>query len=84
MNRDWASNAACLGMDTDAFFPDASERNPWALDVCKSCSTVIQCARDAIAMEDYAGIRGGVRISTVKGSRTRSIAKLRAVARGAT
>lgn len=79
---DWRDRAACLGMDTSAFFPDAKEQTPWALDVCKLCTARIDCAQDAIAMQDFAGIRGGVRISMVKGTRSRSIAKLRAVAKG--
>jgi WhiB family redox-sensing transcriptional regulator len=71
MGLDWMSRAACIGMDTDEFFPKGPARPKRALAVCAECPVQQQCGEFALAVErevpgdDYhricLGVWGGMR-----------------------
>ncbi|QOL31715.1 WhiB family transcriptional regulator [Bifidobacterium eulemuris] len=49
-NSDWWTRAACLGMDTDLFFPELGDTMGGvraALDTCKDCPVSVECGRYA-------------------------------------
>jgi WhiB family redox-sensing transcriptional regulator len=59
---DWREKAACLGMDTELFFP-IGESGPGFLqetvakNVCSGCDVTDACLQDALKHRD-GGIRG--------------------------
>lgn len=59
----WRDRAACLGLDTDMFFPHPSEDPSAALAVCAACPVREECLTDALKVEPSSkryGIRGGL------------------------
>lgn len=70
----WVHKGACVGMDTEIFYPDAEEvtkepgspgawqaRN-WepAIQVCLDCSVRTQCLEFALATKEKYGVWGGM------------------------
>lgn len=61
--RRWWTQAACLGVDPDVFFPDDNadlEAARPALAVCEACPVIDVCLADALATYDWHGVRGGL------------------------
>ena len=64
-NRDWRSQAACLGVDPELFFPVAEDgpvhdaQVAAAKAVCAKCPVVATCLADALARITD-GIAGGL------------------------
>ena len=58
----WREQAACLGMDSNLFFPESmQDETAWAARrVCRDCPVAEICLRDALVTEDRHGIRGGL------------------------
>ena len=60
----WRNNAACLGMDTNVFFPERGDvvAVRLAQATCAACPVRDECLADAVATDDHGGfgIRGGV------------------------
>lgn len=64
----WQQHAACIGADTDWWFPPAREKgvNPFkdqeklrkARRICASCPVATECLLTALANNEYAGIWG--------------------------
>ena len=62
--RRWRDDAACLGLDTEQFFPvdHGAESVEPPRRVCRGCSVRAECLAEAMATEDPArrfGIVGG-------------------------
>lgn len=60
----WRAKAACLGYDTELFFPAgttgaAVEQTARAKAVCQRCDVSAQCLAWALATNEDAGIWGG-------------------------
>ena len=60
---DWRQHAACRGMATDLFMPEAHRGRAGhpALKVCATCPVVHQCLQYALMMDDIVptGVWGG-------------------------
>jgi WhiB family redox-sensing transcriptional regulator len=58
----WADDAACRGLDPDAFFTDSTRGVEWAKAVCARCPVREQCLDQAYRAEDTSryGIYGGL------------------------
>jgi WhiB family redox-sensing transcriptional regulator len=59
---DWLTQAACRGLDTELFYPEAGEPTAMAREVCDSCPVAIQCLEHAIANREQYGIWGGTSV----------------------
>ena len=59
MNDDWWDDAACIGLDTQAFFPEKGEIAPTARRVCGRCPVQGDCLAWALKHHEH-GIWGGV------------------------
>lgn len=74
-NTSWRKKAACLGVQTDLFFPGRGEDTLYkqAVKICEGCEVREECLIDALEtdMRDPQGVRGG------KGSRERRIIRHR-------
>lgn len=57
---DWQTNAACLGMDVNLFFPDKGGSTAPAVEVCERCPVRVECFDWAIAEGFTMGVFGGV------------------------
>jgi transposase-like protein len=55
----WRDDAACAGMDTEAFFASAGRTLTAARAVCLRCSVAEPCAREAASHKDNFGIWAG-------------------------
>lgn len=64
MTTDWMTEAACIGVDPDAFYQQAKGRKPadWteARKVCASCPVRAACLADAIETRDQHAFLGGL------------------------
>lgn len=58
LSRKWVSEASCLGLDTNDFFPARGESCS-AADVCQECPVREPCLLYAIINRDECGIWGG-------------------------
>jgi hypothetical protein len=58
----WITQAACRGLDTDLFYPEAGEPTAMARAVCDSCPVSIQCLEHAIVNREQHGIWGGTSV----------------------
>lgn len=56
----WRDDAACLGLDTEAFYPTQGETAHMAKRVCEHCSVQAECLRYALQMGDDNGVWGGL------------------------
>jgi WhiB family redox-sensing transcriptional regulator len=60
MDWEWRSQANCLGIETNLFFPDrGSEMIQQAKAVCHSCVVREQCLQFALVNSERFGIWGG-------------------------
>jgi len=83
-------DAACRGLDTDAFYPReennkaAAER---AIRVCKSCRVAEECFWYAVDLGDFHGVWGGLtgseRRSALKDPRVQKLLLARLAKQGA-
>lgn len=57
----WRDLAACLGFDSDVFFPDDmdAEAVARAKEVCESCPVAVHCLEWALETNQTEGIWGG-------------------------
>lgn len=57
---DWMERAACLGMDTDVFYPDPGRRSAQpALAICRECPVRQECMDHALSQPEVFGVWGG-------------------------
>lgn len=64
-DRSWMADAACRGMDPNAFHPERGERVDAALRICATCPVVEQCRAYGEATESgQHGIWGGASART--------------------
>ena len=58
------ARAACVGMDTRIFFPDAKRRGCYdyepAKQVCADCPVRTECAHFALSNDERHGVWGGM------------------------
>ena len=60
MSDGWQRGAACLGTDTDLFFPPSSEEvPPEVCAICRRCPVREPCLEYALANPDLHGIWAG-------------------------
>ncbi|MGH8898558.1 MAG: WhiB family transcriptional regulator [Egibacteraceae bacterium] len=64
MTCGWRDRAACLGLDTELFFPigctgPAVERSEQAKAICAGCEVSPQCLEWALATNQQDGVWGG-------------------------
>jgi hypothetical protein len=61
-DRPWIERAACVGLDTNLFYPTEEDRGvaKQALKACRACPVRVQCLQYALDSEDIYGIHGGV------------------------
>lgn len=67
----WRSDAACLGMDAETFYPYGTESPMPAKRVCRTCPVRRECLLDALATNEWQGIRGGLTETERKNLRRR-------------
>jgi len=60
--EDWIQDAACVGTDPEAFFPEHNtyDRSAAALKVCAGCPVVRDCLAYALAHGEEFGVWGGL------------------------
>lgn len=58
-NDDWASRAACKGVDPNLFYPDRGEDVSVALELCTHCPVRAECQAWGLRHENH-GIWGGL------------------------
>lgn len=56
----WFQSAACLGVETELFFPNRGESVAEAKAVCAACAARIACADYALKSGQRHGIWGGL------------------------
>jgi WhiB family redox-sensing transcriptional regulator len=59
---EWIHRAACRGLDTELFYPEAGEPTAMAREVCDSCPVSVQCLQHAITNREQYGIWGGTSV----------------------
>ncbi len=52
----WRDNAACLGADTNLFFPDRGAGIKGALYYCHRCSVTVECGEYASTLVKHRGV----------------------------
>lgn len=64
---DWQRDAACRGMDSEAFFHPPAERNAArekrierAKSICRGCPAITDCLDHALSVREPYGIWGGL------------------------
>ncbi len=65
VRKNWLDQAACLGEDTEIFFPAgttglALEQTEQAKAVCRGCAVVTQCLDWALETNQDVGVWGGL------------------------
>ena len=55
----WRSDAACIGMDIEVFFPQGMTRPREAEKVCGTCPVQAQCLDEAMTSYAISGYWGG-------------------------
>ena len=70
-SRDWQLNAACRGLDTELFYPEADVRRHgtaiqtrYIARVCGDCDVADQCLEFALNHHETNGIWGGRNFTT--------------------
>jgi WhiB family redox-sensing transcriptional regulator len=58
----WRASAACVGLDTEIFYPEPStpENKADPKAVCARCVVRLECLLDALVTNEGLGIRGGL------------------------
>lgn len=59
LDRHWATEAVCLGVDPDLFFPERGASTDEARAVCAPCPVRTECLEFALANYETHGIWGG-------------------------
>lgn len=66
-NYEWQFKAACVGMDSNAFFYEPAERGHSKMKkiraakaVCKTCPVINECLKHALDAEEPYGVWGGL------------------------
>jgi WhiB family redox-sensing transcriptional regulator len=59
MDRNWASEAACKGLDPLIFYPATDEEADMAKAVCGACPVQDRCLEHAIGHREHNGVWGG-------------------------
>ena len=59
-DRSWQSQANCMGVDPDLFFPERGASTKEAKEVCRGCVVREQCLEYALANGEKFGIWGGM------------------------
>jgi WhiB family redox-sensing transcriptional regulator len=57
---DWRDDALCAQTDPEIFFPDKGGSTREAKAVCARCDVRAACLADALATDDWFGVRGGL------------------------
>lgn len=78
-HESWESEANCIGVDPDLFFPEAGDKGEEAKEVCRGCPVQEQCLEKAIANREVGGIWGG----TSESERRRIIRQRKKLAKAA-
>lgn len=60
LDRTWQSQANCLGVDPDLFFPERGASTREAKEVCNNCVVRDDCLEYALANSEKFGIWGGL------------------------
>lgn len=69
-DRYWRDDAACIGVDTDLFYPDRADP-AYALAICQDCPVRTACLTEALAAGDQFGIWGGLGVNERRALRRR-------------
>jgi len=56
----WTNDAACLGIDTEIFFPERKEDEDMATRICAGCAVRDDCLEQALKFNEAHGIFGGL------------------------
>jgi WhiB family redox-sensing transcriptional regulator len=56
----WRDYAACLGEDTEIFYPDKGRSPAQARRICGQCPVQAECLNDAFLSNERFGVRGGL------------------------
>ena len=59
MTMTWREHAACLGADTDLWYPERGERTAEAKAVCAACPVRAECLAFALDNGEKFGVWGG-------------------------
>lgn len=57
--QEWRSQANCLGIDPNLFFPERGPSTIVAKGVCQGCVVKVQCLEFALSHSDKHGTWGG-------------------------
>ena len=55
----WTARAACIGTDTEIFYPVTPDEEAEALSICATCPVRAQCLDYAVRNREPYGIWGG-------------------------
>ena len=59
-NNNWRDDAACIGMETELFYPGAVDERKYVQKTCDNCPVKLECLATALATKDTDnGIHGG-------------------------
>lgn len=56
----------CAGVPTDLFYPEAKGESNRAVRICRGCPAQAECAAEALARREPAGVFGGLLVQTRK------------------
>lgn len=56
----WMREAACVGLDSDLFFPERGQDGAQAKKICRECPVRKECGLFALGMNATAGVWGGL------------------------
>jgi WhiB family redox-sensing transcriptional regulator len=59
MDTEWASEAACRGLDPMIFYPATDEEAETAKEICGACPVQVECLEHAIDEREHNGVWGG-------------------------
>lgn len=57
---EWLDAAACVGQDSDLFFPETGQRDTAAKNICSACVVRSECLDFALKNKIWRGIWGGL------------------------
>ena len=84
-DRSWQTQANCLGVDPDLFFPERGASTKEAKGVCRGCEVRLECLEYALQNGEKFGIWGGLSERERRRiRRQRALARRAAAARQAT
>lgn len=55
----WRDNAACLGLESEIFYPITDEEADTARAICEACEVRVECLEYALARREKDGVWGG-------------------------